>query len=234
MNIVSFNKIKELKNKVKETVTLDLGKFISGLDGIVVPIKVKTIEETLDLQDKFKFNKEKTSIVFKPFRQMPKAFQTFYKESEEYVAGKTETTYFQLLKVDEDMAKIKRKEFRQRLFNILIHLDMDYEVEEGKTYWEDAGLKKGDYMSLVDIFSDILIYDIHLDILDTLIDSIKSGITKEADLIAKIAWMQIQDQLNKLPEEERKEAMENLIKSITPKKEDKPEDNKGDINESKN
>lgn len=243
MKAVSFNKIKELKHRLKETVLIDLGKFINGLDGIVIPIKVKTVEEVLDLQDKYKPQVGKMTIAYKPFRQMPKAFREFYKQSENYVAGTTETTYFQLLKLDEDENKIKAMEFRERLFNIILHIDMDYEVRKGVSYWEDAEIKAGDYNAVLDVFSGVLVFDNHLETLEVIIDSIKSGNTTEEQILAKVYFAGLNKYLATLPEDERKKAIEDIEKArqeafdkmlLDVKDKVETSDKTGDVNESKN
>lgn len=43
-------------------------------------------------------------------------------------------------------------------------------------------LKKNDYDGLINIFSDIIIYDNHLDILDLVIDQIKNGNVEEHEI----------------------------------------------------
>lgn len=214
MAIVNFKKLKEVSDKAKETHLIDLGKYVDKkLDGVIVPIRVKSIEECIDLKNDFKLKKAKLTIKFKPFRGMPKEFKKMYMESEDYRRGHTENTYFQLLELGTDESNIEKNKYRQRLFNILVHFDMDYVTDEGKTLWEDAGLKKGDYDGLVDIFSGIIKYETHLDKLDLVIDKIKSGIFTEEDLATAIAMYDLKTYLdnNFSTDEEKAQAFKEIL-----------------------
>lgn len=212
MSVISLNKLKEISSKSKETYLLDLGKFLDKtLEGISLPIKVKSLEETMAIRSKYNLQKENLTIEYKPFIRMPKSFRDMYMKTEGYRKGSTENTYFQICKLSEDENKIERNKYRERLFNILIHLDMDYIVEEtGKTMWEDAGLKVGDYNGLVDIFSGIIKYEKHLDILDIVIDKLKSGITDDTMIIASIYRYGVEKTIESIEDEtERKIFIEN-------------------------
>lgn len=223
MAIVNFKKLKEVSKKARETHLIDLGKYVDRkLEGVIVPIRVKSIEECIDLKNDFKLKKAKLTIKYKPFRGMPKDFKQMYMESDDYQRGKTETTYFQLLELGNDESKIEKNKYRQRLFNILVHFDMDYVTEEGKTLWEDAGLKKNDYDGLVDIFSDIIKYEIHLDKLDLLIDKIKSGIVTEEDLATAIAMYDLKTYLdnNFSTDEEKAQAFKEILNVYSESKND--------------
>lgn len=212
MSVISLNKLKEISSKSKETYLLDLGKFLDrALEGISLPIKVKSLEETMSIKSDYALKKENLTIEYKPFIRMPKSFRDMYMKTEGYRKGSTENTYFQICKLSEDENKIERNKYRERLFNILIHLDMDYIVEEtGKTMWEDAGLKVGDYNGLVDIFSGIIKYEKHLDILDIVIDKLKSGITDDTMIIASIYRYGVEKTIESIEDEtERKIFIEN-------------------------
>ena len=217
MSVISLKKLKEISNKAKETYLLDLGKFLDKtLEGISLPIKVKSLEETMAIKSNYKLEKEALTVEYKPFRRMPKSFRDMYMKSEDYRKGITENTYFQLCRHSEDENKIERNKYRERLFNILIHIDMDYTVEEsGLSMWEDAGLKKGDYNGLVDIFSGIIRYEKHLDILDLVIDKLKSGVTDDTVILASIYRYGIEKTIESIEDEtERKIFIENYNKMI--------------------
>lgn len=216
MAVVSFRKLKEVSEKAKETHFVDLGKYVDKkLEGVIVPVRVKSIEETIKLKNDFKLKMGKLTIKYKPFTRMSKDFRKMYMESEDYVKGKTENTYFQICEVDKDEVAIERKKYRERLFNILLHFDMEYKTEEGKTLWEDAGLQKNDYDGLVTIFSDIIKFDVHLDILDLVIDQLKNGITDENMISAVVFNYGIRKTIDSIEdEEERKLFIENYNKMI--------------------
>jgi hypothetical protein len=213
---VNFKKLKQVAEKAKETHLIDLGKFVDKkLDEVIVPIRVKSIEECINFKNEFKLKKEKVSIEYKPFTRMPKAFRQMYMESEDYRKGQTENTYFQVCKLSEDETKIERRKYRERLFNILIHFDMDYKTEEGKTLWEDAELKPNDYDGLVDIFSDIIKYEVHLDILDLVIDQLKNGVHDENTISAVVFNYGIRKTIDAIEDEgEKKEFIYNYTKMI--------------------
>lgn len=217
MSIISLNKLREVSNKSKEVYLLDLGKFLDKtLEGISLPIKVKSLEESIKLKSEVKLNLEELSIEYKPFLRMPKKFRDMYMKTENYRKGMTENTYFQLCKHSDDEDKIEKNKYRERLFNILIHLDMDYKIEDtNKTLWEDAGLKVGDYNGLIDIFSEIIKYEKHLDILDLVIDKLKSGITDESIILASIFEYGVRKTIESIDDEvERKLFIEQYNKAI--------------------
>lgn len=217
MSVISLKKLKEISNKAKETYLLDLGKFLDKtLEGISLPIKVKSLEETMAIKSNYKLEKEALTVEYKPFRRMPKSFRDMYMKSEDYRKGITENTYFQLCRHSEDENKIERNKYRERLFNILIHIDMDYTVEEsGLSMWEDAGLEKGNYNGLVDIFSGIIRYEKHLDILDLVIDKLKSGVTDDTVILASIYRYGIEKTIESIEDEtERRIFIENYNKMI--------------------
>lgn len=213
MAIISLSKVKEIGEKNRETHIVDLGKFVDKkLEGICIPIKIKNFEETLKIKQDFKIKNEKLTIEFKPFTKLPKQLKEMYMNDPSYTPNMTENTYFQLFKVDKDMTKIELMNYRQRLFNILIHLDMDYVLENGKTMWEDSGIQKNDYNSLVNLFSGIIEHETHLDILDTIIDSIKNGLVSEADITGSIYRYNFRKFVEGLSEDDRKEFFETMKK----------------------
>lgn len=217
MSVISLNKLKEISNKSKETYFLDLGKFIDkSLEGISLPIKVKSLEETMTIRSDYNLKKDNLTVEYKPFMRMPKSFRDMYMKTEGYRKGSTENTFFQLCKLSEDENKIEKNKYRERLFNILIHIDMDYILEESKlSMWEDAGLKKGDYNGLVDLFSGIIKYEKHLDIFDLVIDKLKSGITDESLILASIFEYGVRKTIENIEDEtERKIFIENYNNMI--------------------
>lgn len=238
MAVVNFSKLKEVAKKSKETHLIDLGKYIDDtLLGVLVPIKVKSIEECIEFKNKFKLKSAPLTIDYKHYSRMSKQFKQMYVESGEYKKGITENTYFQICRVDKDENNIERRKYRERLLNILIHFDMEYRTEEGKTLWEDAGLKENDYDGLIDIFSDIFVFEIHLDAFDLLIDRIKNGITDEIALSGAMFQLKFADTVNKIEDESERQAfIENwnekvreyseTVKNLEEKIEDIKEDKK--------
>lgn len=214
MSIISLNKIKEIVNKNNETHIINLGKIDKRLEGINIPIKVKSLEETLKLKSEHKLTKEKLTIIIQPFSRMPKALKEIVIQDGAYRKGMTENTYYQLVKLDEDSAKLEKMKFRERLFSVLIHFDMDYIVDEENktTMWKDAGIKPNDYNALVDLFSGIIQYDTHIELLETIIESIRNGQCTEQEIDTAISLYSFRKYLDGLDEDERKTVMDNLTK----------------------
>lgn len=233
MAIVSFKKLKDIAEKSKETHLIDLGKFVdSKLEGVIIPIRVKSIEEAIALKDKYKVVDNNMTIEYKPFNRLSKKFRTFYMDSDNYRKGVTENTYFQICKLNEDENNIKRKQYRDRLFNILIHFDMEYKTEDGKTLWEDAELDKNDYNGLINIFSDIIKFDIHLDILDIVIEQLKNGVVDDVTISSMIFQYGIKKQIDSIEDEvEKKEFIENYNLMLEQAKQSVLDKEKADKNE---
>lgn len=222
MSVVSFKKIKEISESVKQTHVIDLGDYIDKqLEGVTIPIRVKSIEESIQLKNNFNPSKESLTITYTPYRRIPKALKDIYAKDGNYRKGITENTYLQVLEYDKDIHKIERRKYRERLFNILIHLDMDYIIEDGKTMWEDAGLKKGDYNGLIDLFSGIIRFENHLDMLDIVIDQIKNGVTDKMIINAHILNYTLRKTVDAIEDEDEKKVfVENLRKAMEKDRED--------------
>lgn len=214
MSVISLSKIKEIVNKNNETHIINLGKIDKRLEGINIPIKVKSLEETLRLKSEHKLTREKLTIMIQPFTRMPKALKEVVIQDGSYKKGMTENTYYQLIKLDEDSAKLEKMKFRERLFSILIHFDMNYIVDEENktTMWKDAGIKPNDYNALVDLFSGIIQYDTHIELLETIIESIRNGQCTEQEIDTAISLYSFRKYLDGLDEDERKTVMDNLSK----------------------
>lgn len=143
MAVVNFKKLKEVAEKAKQTHLVDLGMYVDNkLKGVVVPVRVKSIEECIKFKEDYKLKSEDLTINFKPFKQLPSKLKEEYRKSDNYRKGEEGSTYVQFVELNNDETKLKRRAYRERLFNILIHFDMDYKTEEGNTLWEDAGIEK--------------------------------------------------------------------------------------------
>lgn len=212
MAVISFNKIKEIAKKNAETHIINLGLIDKSLEGVEIPFKVKSFEDTLKLKNDIKLKREKLTIEYKPFSRLAKPLKEFIMQDEIFRTDKGSNTLVQVVKLDEDMGKLEKFKFRERLFSVLIHLDMDYKTEGGKTLWEDAGIPNKDYNKLIDLFSEIILYEIHLDLLEVIIDSLRNGKTTEQELQVEIGLYNIRKHLETLTEEEKREFFENINK----------------------
>lgn len=229
---ISLKNLQEVKNKYRETVIIDLGKYIDNFKDLCIPIKVKSLEETLEIKRNYKLKKDKMTIEYKPFSRMPKSFQEYYKSEEDFRRGEDEYKYFVLCRLDKDEIKIERDKYRERLFNILIHLDMEYKLDNGKNLWEDAELKKDDYNGLVDMFSGLIIDYKQLDVLDIIIDKIKSGITDENIIAVSIIDYNIKKTIESIEDEDDKkkfiETYKKFLDNISSNTEIKEEEKDGE------
>ena len=212
MAVVSFQQIKDISEKNKETHIIDLGYVDVRLKGINIPIKVKSLEETLKIKNETQLDREKLTIEYKPFSRLPKQLKEVIIKDDTF-RNVTPNTYVQLIKLDEDKSKLERIKYRERLFSSLIHLDMEYKTEEGKTMWEDAGIPEKDYNKLVDLFSDIIQYEIHLEIFEVIIDSIRNGNTSEEAIQQSIGMYSLRKSMENLSDEEKKEYLGSLLKA---------------------
>lgn len=209
MAVISFNKIKDIAKKNTETHIVNLGKIDKKLDGVEIPIKVKSFEEVLKIKNSTQLRKEKLTIEYKPFSRLAKPLKEFIMKDDNF-RNISQNTYIQLIKIDEDKDKIEIMKYRERLFSVLIHLDMDYKNEDGKTMWEDAEIPNKDYNKLIDLFSEIIQHEVHLDLLEVIIDSLRNGNSSDQDLDTAIGLYGIRKHLETLTDDEKKEFFANL------------------------
>lgn len=231
--MISLKKLKELSNQNKKTQIIDLGKIDPQLKGINLPIKVKTYEETIKLKDSVKLDRDKLTIKTYPFTRLPKSVKETILKDDLFKHSMSDTTWVQLVKLDEDVAKLERAEFRERLFSILIHVDMDYTLEEGVTMWEDAELKKGDYIGLVDLFSGIIKHEDHLELLEVIINTLRNGQHTDDQIDIALRAYSFRKYLDTLDESDRnkvlnqlatlKNNVENIEKSVEKSNKEKEE-----------
>lgn len=210
MAVISFKQIKDIAKKNNETHILDLKYIDTRLEGIKIPIKIKSLEETMRLKNEVSLDKEKLTIEYKPYSRLPKALREIILKDDNF-RNVSQNTYVQLVKLDEDASKIERMKYRERLFSLIIHIDMDYRNEEGKTMWEDAGIPKGDYNQLVDLFSDIIQYEAHLELFEVIIDTLRNGNDSDEFLTQAINFYMLRKRMEELTPEERKEVIDSII-----------------------
>lgn len=213
MAVISFNKIKEIAKKNSETHIINLGLIDTKLEGVEIPIKVKSFEETLKIKNETNLRREKLTIEYKPFSRLSKPMKEFIMKDDNFRTDKGSNTLVQVIKLDEDMGKLEMTQFRERLFSVLIHLDMEYKTEDGKTMWEDAEIQNKDYNKLIDLFSEIIQHELHLDLLEVIIDSLRNGNSSEQDLKTAIGVYNIRKHLESLNDEEKREFFENINKA---------------------
>lgn len=213
MGVSSIGKIKKILEKGKESIVLDLGNVLHPkLEGIIVPFKLKNYEEVIKISSKFKVENEPVITEYVRINKAPKDVQKLYSESIPS-ERKGLPTYVLLCKTDKDSDKINVAKYRKKLFDVVIHLDMDY-VQDEKSLWETWELKKNDYNALVNLFSEIIDDEEMVDTLSVIISILKEGITEEDVINARVAMFKIFRNISKIEDEnERKEAVETLQKT---------------------
>ena len=213
MGVSSIGKIKKILEKGKESIVLDLGNVLHPrLEGIVVPFKLKNYEEVIRISSKFKVENEPVVTEYVRINKAPKDVQKLYSESIPS-ERKGLPTYVLLCKTDKDSDKINVAKYRKKLFDVVIHLDMDY-VQDEKSLWETWELKKNDYNALVNLFSELIDDEEMIDTLSIIISILKEGVTDENTINGRVAMFKIVRNISKIEDEnERKDAVEALQKA---------------------
>ena len=213
MGVSSIGKIKKILEKGKESIILDLGNVLHPkLEGIVVPFKLKNYEEVIKISSKFKVANEPVITEYVRINKAPKEVQKLYSESIPS-ERKGLPTYVLLCKTDKDSDKINVAKYRKKLFDVVIHLDMDY-MQDEKTLWETWELKKNDYNGLVNLFSELIDDEEMVDTLSIIISILKEGVTDENTINGRVAMFKIVRNISKIEDEnERKDAVEALQKA---------------------
>jgi len=201
---ISLKNLKKYKEEQSKVFELNFGNLVDAkLEGVVVPIKIKSFEESLKLREKFIEN-IKPTIEYKLFRKAGKKFRDFYNEA--IPEGRQGVpTYVQICRYDKDESKFEIKDFRNRLFEVLIHFDMDYEISEGVSLWDDIEIKKDDYCSLVTLFSSLIFEENHLLILEKIIALLKLGLKDEKAIKGHLELSMYVDAISKIEDKEERE-----------------------------
>lgn len=213
MAVISFNKIKEIAKKNSETHIINLGLIDTKLEGVEIPIKVKSFEETLKIKNETNLRREKLTIEYKPFSRLSKPMKEFIMKDDNFRTDKGSNTLVQVIKLDEDMGKLEMTQFRERLFSVLIHLDMEYKTEDGKTMWEDAEIQNKDYNKLIDLFSEIIQHELHLGLLEVVIDNLRNGNTTDEDLRMAVSSYNLSYLLKNMTDDEKREYIDKILKT---------------------
>lgn len=201
---ISLKELKKYKQEQSKVFELDFETFVDpNLKGVVVPIKIKSFEETLKLKESF-VDTSKPTVEYKVFRKAGKKFREFYNNSIPE-GRKGVPTYVQICRYDKDEFKFEIKDFRNRLFEVLIHFDMDYEIEEGKTLWDDVEIKQGDYNELVNLFSSLIFEETHLRTLEIVVNLLKEGVRDVNAIKSHVGITLYLESINKIEDKEERE-----------------------------
>ena len=209
--LININRIKELKEK--RVVIVDLSEYLGENFDIVLPFKVRGLDEQIKLLSSVKYGKSYKGVKkYTPYRDCPAEFKKFYEESNA-LKGSHEmleierSKAFVIIDPEKDITSIKEMSLLQRLMNVVIHIDMDYEVEltDGEetkvgTMWEAWGVKKGDYMALAKTFADIITNDAIVKVLEFIVEGVKSN---AKDLKVYVGQASYTDMFKNLTQEEK-------------------------------
>lgn len=214
MGVSSIKQIKNVIKKGKESILLDLGKVLHPkLEGIVIPFKLKNYEEVIKISSKFKIKNEPLLTKYVRINKAPSEVQELYAEN---IASERKNlpTYVLLCETNKDSDKIEVAKYRKKLFEIIVHLDMDYKTDD-KDLWTLWELPKNDFDGLVNLFSEIIDDEEMIDTLHVIVTVLKEGIYEEAFINYKVSIFKMIKLISKIEDEtERKEAMENFQKAM--------------------
>lgn len=214
MGVSSIKQIKTILKKGKESILLDLGKVLHPkLEGIIIPFKLKNYEEVIKISSRFKIDNEPLKTQYVRINKAPKDVQKLYSESIS-LERKNLPTYVLICETDKDSDKIEVARYRKKLFDIVVHLDMDYK-EDSKDLWELWGIPRNDFNALVNLFSEIIDDEEMVDTLVTIVSILKEGIYDENIINARVSIFKMIKMISKIEDEtERKEAMESFQKAM--------------------
>ncbi|MGL4210656.1 MAG: hypothetical protein ACRCRT_03825 [Cetobacterium somerae] len=212
----SLQKIKQITKEVDKVIPLDLGKFLGEImEGVVLPFKVRTYEETLKLKNKYKLDSGLATTKYMEFSRVNKDLKEFY-EKHVPVERKNVTRFVYVFDAVADGPQLAMLKFKERILDVFMNVDMDSVSESGVTLWEDLEIENGDYVALVETFSKVIIHEDELHILESIVHAIKSGLRDEMQISIRVA---IQSDLRKImsipDEDERNKAYKDYQDSFT-------------------
>lgn len=182
----SLKKIKEISKEVEKVVALNLGRFIGeAYEGMIVPFKIRTYEETLKFKNQYKIDAGLASAKWQEFGRVDRSLKEFY-EQHVPVERKTATRFVYTFDAVTDKPKIEIASFKERILEFFINIDMDEKDEDGLTLWEGLELQQGDYKSLVEMFSKLLGKE-EVEILEFIVHAIKTGLRNESQIAIRVA-----------------------------------------------
>lgn len=139
-------KIGSLKGKTKRK-----EGFVELGNDIVLPVRNLSITE-----DK--------NITLKSMLHIPKKVRPATQEEKDTLTQHDPTynakTYPMICEYNVDSPEyqefMERRDKLQQLLNVIKYIDMDYEIEEGITLWDDIGVEKGNWDSACEYFGDVM------------------------------------------------------------------------------
>lgn len=120
--------------------------------GIIIPIRNLSISEN-------------SSIRYEDSSKIPKKTRVATMEERDMISQvdpsmKNAKTIPMIREYDIESDEFKdaseKRERMETIISIVKYIDLDAEVEDGVTLWDDIGIKKGDWSGAADYFSDVL------------------------------------------------------------------------------
>lgn len=221
--LININRIKELKEK--KTTIVDLSEFLGKNFDIILPFRIRGLDEQIKLLSNVKYGKTYKGVKkYMPYRDCPADFKKFYEESKGYKGSHEmpeleKTNVYVIVDPSKDEKEIKEMSLLERIMNIVIHIDMDFdeiEATDGEevrkaTLWEAFDVKEGDYLSLAKTFAGIITNETMVRTLELLLSGLKAGKT-EGDLVQYVSTELYRYEVSKLSKEERETLNEELLK----------------------
>jgi soluble cytochrome b562 len=191
----NLNKIKKISQEASKPVVLNLGKFLGEtMEGITLPFRIRTYEETLKLKNKYKLESGLATLKYVEFSKADKNLREFYEKSIPS-ERKSISRFVYICDAVADGGNLEILKFKERILEVVLNVDMDSVSESGKTLWEDLEIEKEDYVSLVNTFSNVIKYEEELIVLEAIVNVIKSGLRDEMQILIRV---QIQNDLRKI------------------------------------
>ena len=169
---------------------------IEGFKGMAyyeetIPLKIMGDADVLDIMiDSEEVFIDKSALKLIPYNKADKDLKMRYlKELQDNGKNNVsaESTTFMVIDTNADQKIQSKQMFVKQLLEIVVHIDMDYEVEEGKNLWDELGLKSKDYVGLATKMKELGIL-MNLDDVETLrftIEAIKIGEKDVEDFVMK-------------------------------------------------
>ena len=218
--LININKIKELKEK--KVKIIDLSEILGENFDIILPFKAKGLDEQIKLLSNIKYGKKYTGVKnYMLFRRTPKDFQDFYLESQAKNGSHElleieKSKAFVLIDPTKDEVAIEDNKILKRLMNVVIHIDMDHEVDLTNgddepvkgTMWEAWEIKKGDYLALAKILSGVITNDYVIKTLEYIVDGVKADVN---DIKDHVRQAQFSETVKNMNEDERAQLAESIM-----------------------
>ncbi|MGL5646977.1 MAG: hypothetical protein ACRDDY_03920 [Clostridium sp.] len=205
----NLKKIKQISQEVQKNVTLNLGQFLGEtMEGVIIPFRVRTYEETLKLKNQYKLDCGLATLRYINFDKADKNLRDFY-EKQIPAERKNASRFVYICDAVADGGDLEVLKFKERILEVLLNINMEAESESGMTLWQDLEVEKDNYVELVNVFSDVIKYDEELMVLESIVGAIKTGLRDETQIAIRVS---IQNDLRRIMSIEDEDARNKAYK----------------------